>query len=114
MKFYAMSASSLVKNTTTAEKAIKKGWADKQSGIVHYVADQSYFEEASAGKRMIFGAGDKGYTDEKLVEVCKSGARYGKMCINQGWVKIVEGVAVGGSENWQTLAQQKRPLWVFK
>ena len=114
MKFYAMSANCLVKGSTTAEKAIAKGWSNKQSGIVHYVSEQCFFEESSAGKRMIFGAGSKGYTDEKTVEVCKSGARYGKMFINQGWVKIVEGVAVGGSDNWQELAQQKRPLWVFK
>ncbi len=113
-KFYAMSASSLVGGTKTAEKAIVKGWGTEQSGIVHYVANQSYFEESPAGKRMIFGCGDKGYTNEPTVEVIKSGARHGTMWINQGWVKIVNSVAVGGSANWETLAKEKRPLWVFK
>ena len=117
-KFYTMSARSLVSGSKTAESAIVKGWGNKQSGIVHYVSNREWSYELKelvpTKKRMVFGAGDTGYTDEPTVEVCRSGERFGVNCNNEGWVKIVEGVAVGGSANWETLAKEKRPLWVFK
>lgn len=122
--FIIMKADDLVPGKNDIETAAHKGWGKEQSGIVHYVSLKKHnykngaWEEKVGNKRMAFGSGSEPYSTAAKVSITNdtgNGHRHELNLYNHdGWVKLESGKAVGGSDNWESLAKEKRHLWVFK